>query len=59
MSTERDTVIRIAYPDQVSWLSVADRFRSWIIGGLWLLATVIVLLGLQRMLRRRPANASE
>jgi hypothetical protein len=59
MSTERDTVIRIAYPDQVSWLSVANRFRSWIIGGLWLLATVIVLLGLQRMLRRRPANASE
>jgi hypothetical protein len=57
MSTERDTVIRISYPDQVSWLTVADRFRSWIIGGLWLFATAIVLLGLQRMFRRRPADA--
>jgi hypothetical protein len=59
MSTERDTVIRISYPDQVSWLTVADRFRSWIIGGLWLFATAIVLLGLQRMFRRRPAAASD
>jgi cellulose synthase operon protein B len=59
MSTERDTVIRISYPDQVSWLTVADRFRSWIIAGLWLLATAVVLLGLQRMFRRRPADANE
>jgi hypothetical protein len=59
MSTERDTVIRISYPDQVSWLTVADRFRSWIIGGLWLLATAVVLFGLQRMFRRRPADANE
>ena len=40
MSTERDTLVRISYPDQVSWLTVAERFRAWIIGGLWLLATV-------------------
>jgi hypothetical protein len=59
MSTERDTVIRISYPDRVSWLTVADRFRSWIIAGLWLFATAVVLLGLQRMLRRRPADANE
>ena len=36
MSTERDTVVKISYPDQVSWLTVAERFRSWIIAGLWL-----------------------
>jgi hypothetical protein len=59
MSTERDTVIGISYPDQVSWLTVADRFRSWIIAGLWLLATAVVLFGLQRMFRRRPADANE
>ena len=59
MSTERDTVLRISYPDQVSWLTVADRFRSWIIAGLWLLATIIVLVVLQRMFRRRPAAANE
>jgi hypothetical protein len=59
MSTERDTLIRIAYPDQVSWLTVAERFRSWIVGGLWLLATIVLLLALQNMLRRRSSAANE
>ena len=59
MSTEHDTLVRIAYPDQVSWLTVAGRFRSWIIGGLWLLATAALLLALQRLFRRRPAAKSD
>ena len=59
MSTERDTLVRISYPDQVSWLTVAERFRSWIIGGLWLFATAAFLLALQRMFRRRPAGVDE
>jgi hypothetical protein len=59
MSTERDTLVRIVYPDQVSWFTVADRFRSWIIGGLWLLATVVFLLALQKVLRRRSRTANE
>ena len=59
MSTERDTVVKISYPDHVSWLTVAERFRSWIIAGLWLLATAVLLLTLQRMFRRRPANGTD
>jgi hypothetical protein len=59
MSTERDTVVRISYPDQVSWLTVAERFRSWIIGGLWLFATAALLFILQRLFRRRPARPNE
>ncbi len=59
MSTERDTVVQISYPDQVSWLTVAGRFRSWIVAGLWLFATAALLLILQRMLRRRPAKTSD
>jgi cellulose synthase operon protein B len=59
MSTERDTVVRITYPDQVSWLTVAERFRSWIIAGLWLSATVVLLFILQRMFRRRSAHTGE
>ena len=59
MSTERDTVVRVSYPDQVSWLTVAARFRSWIIAGLWLCVTAGLLLLLQRMFRRRPAHPSE
>jgi hypothetical protein len=58
MSTERDTVVKISYPDQVSWLTVAERFRTWIIAGLWLLATAALLLTLQRIFRRRPAKTS-
>ena len=59
MSTERDTVVKISYPDEVSWLSVAERFRSWIIAGLWLFATAVLLLTLQRIFRRRPPRMSD
>ncbi|MGA8612244.1 MAG: hypothetical protein WB760_11095 [Xanthobacteraceae bacterium] len=59
MSTEHDGLVKISYPDQVSWLSVAERFRSWIIGALWLLLTAALLLTLQRLFRRRPAGPSE
>jgi hypothetical protein len=58
MSTERDTLIRVTYPDQVSWLTIADRFRPWIIGSLWALATIVFVFALQRIFRRRP-RASE
>jgi hypothetical protein len=43
----------------VSWLTVAERFRSWIIGALWLLVTAGLLLTLQRFFRQRPANPTE
>jgi hypothetical protein len=59
MSSERDTLVRVAYPDQVSWLTVAERFHPWIIGAIWALVTVGFLFGLQRILRRRGANAGE
>jgi len=59
MSTERDTVVQVSYPDRVSWLTVAERFRSWIIGGLWLCATGALLLVLQRLFRRRSAQAKK
>ena len=59
MSTERDSIVRISYPDQVTWLTVAERFRSWIIGALWLGATALVLFFLQRMFRRRSAGAGQ
>jgi hypothetical protein len=59
MSTERDTVVKISYPDHVSWMTVAERFRYWIIAGIWLFATAAVLLLLQRAFRRRPAGAAD
>ena len=59
MSTERDTLIKISYPDQVSWLTIAERFRAWIIGCVWLMVTIVFLLGLQRLLRHRRAASSD
>ena len=56
MSSEHDSLVRIAYPDEVSWLSVADRFRSWIVAAFWLLATFGFLFLLQRFFRRRAAG---
>jgi hypothetical protein len=56
MSSERDTLVRITYPDQVSWLQVAERFHPWLIATIWVLVTVAFLFGLQRMLRRRAAG---
>jgi hypothetical protein len=53
MSTERDTLLRISYPDQGSWFAVVERYRSWIVGGLWVFVTIAFLLLLQRMYRRR------
>ncbi len=57
MSTERDTLLRISYPDKPSWLSFTERFRSWIIGGLWVLATLTILIVLQRIYRRRRSGS--
>lgn len=59
MSTVRDTLVMIAYPDQTSWSTISSRFRSWIIGGLWVLATIAFLFALQGMLRRRPRKVDE
>jgi hypothetical protein len=53
LSTERDTLLRISYPEQGSWLTFFERFRSWIVGGVWALITIVVLFTLQRMYRRR------
>ena len=59
MSTERDTLVRIAYPDRVSWFTLAERFHAWIIGGLWVLLTIAFLFVLQRLFRRRVATTQD
>jgi hypothetical protein len=59
MSTERDVLVRVTYPEHESWLTVAERFRTWIVGALWLLATVILLFVLQRLFRRQRGAVEE
>lgn len=58
LSTERDTLLRIAYPDQGSWLTFLERFRSWIVGAVWALLTIVLLFVVRRIYRRRRAVAA-
>lgn len=58
LSTERDTLLRISYPDKGSWLTFVERFRAWFVGGLWALFTIVLLFMLQRIYRRRRASAA-
>jgi hypothetical protein len=59
LATERDTLLQISYPAQTSWISVLERFRSWIVGGAWALVTIGLLLALQRAYRRRRLETGE
>jgi hypothetical protein len=59
LSTERDTLLRVAYVEQGSWLGHLDRFRSWIVGAIWVFITFALLFVLQKMYRRRQATAGE
>ncbi len=59
MSTQRDTLLLVTYPDQTSWTTISGQLRSWIVGALWLFATIVFLFVLQRMLRRRQRTSDE
>jgi Bacterial cellulose synthase subunit len=61
MSTERDSLLRLSYPDKGTLLGTAERYRSWIVGGFWGLATILFLFVLQRIYRqrRRAGTVSE
>jgi hypothetical protein len=59
LSTERDTLLRVAYVEQGSWLGNLDRFRSWIVGAIWVFITFALMFALQKMYRRRQATAGE
>jgi hypothetical protein len=58
LSTERDTLLRISYADHESWMTSLDRFRSWIVGGVWTLLTFGLLFVMQRMYRRRNSGTA-
>jgi Bacterial cellulose synthase subunit len=57
LSTERDTLLRVSYANQRSWMTDLDRFRSWIVGGVWVLVTFVLLFLMQRMYRRRISSS--
>jgi hypothetical protein len=50
--------LRVSYADQGSWINNLDRFRSWIVGGVWVLVTFALLFLMQRMYRRRVSGTA-
>ena len=59
LSTERDTLLQVSYPEQGSWLTNLERFRPWIVGSIWALVSLALLFGLQTIYRRRHQQAGE
>lgn len=58
-SSVRDTLVAIDYPDAVAWTSILSRFRGVIFGAIWLAVTVLFVLAMTRIVRRRRAAAKE
>lgn len=59
LSTERDKLIEVTYPEVTSWQTLARRYGTWFVIGGWLLLTVVVLIALQRIYRRRQQDHEE
>lgn len=54
-STTRSTLVDVVYPDQPSLMQILDKYRPWIVGGLWIILTLVVLAVFQRIYRSRRA----
>ena len=52
-STERDQLAQIAYPEQKSVADIANIYRPWIVGGLWLATSLLLVVALQGVARRK------
>ncbi|CAB3739059.1 cellulose biosynthesis cyclic di-GMP-binding regulatory protein BcsB [Paraburkholderia rhynchosiae] len=59
LSTEREKLIEVTYPESTSWRAVITRYRVWLIGAVWLLITLTVVVALQRIQRRRQRERGE
>ncbi|NDA46317.1 MAG: hypothetical protein EBY21_03390 [Alphaproteobacteria bacterium] len=47
-STERDRLVQVLYPERMSLAEIANAYRPWVIGGLWLALTLLVAMSMQR-----------
>ena len=51
-SMDQDALLEVRYPDTTSLAQLLDKYRLWLVGGLWLLMTLVVLMIFQRLYRR-------
>ncbi|WP_175781824.1 hypothetical protein [Burkholderia anthina] len=59
LSTERDKLIEVTYPDATSWQDLARRYSTWLLLAVWLAITIAVLVALQRIYSRRMRERKE
>lgn len=53
LSTERDKLIEVSYPDAPTWQVLLSRHRTWLLLAVWFAITIVVLVALQRIYSRR------
>ncbi len=51
-STERDRLIEVVYPDKLSLAEIANAYRPWVVGALWLAFSLLVLVSVHRFYAR-------
>lgn len=52
-STTRDTLVQVTYPERFTWTTLLEAYRPWIIGGVWLIVTILFVGLIQRLYRGR------
>ncbi|WP_163852087.1 cellulose biosynthesis cyclic di-GMP-binding regulatory protein BcsB [Pseudooceanicola aestuarii] len=55
-STRINPVLDVVYPDRTSLAQIFAKYRPWIVGGAWVLLTLIVLIVFQRIYRNRRSG---
>ena len=51
-STDRDRLIEVVYPDKLSLAEIANAYRPWVVGGLWLAFSLLVVMSVHRFYAR-------
>jgi cellulose synthase operon protein B len=54
-----NSLLDVVYPDQVTFAQIFDRYRPWIVGGFWLILTVLTLMVFQKLYRRRRSSSKD
>ncbi|HKT94089.1 MAG TPA: hypothetical protein VJS18_18145 [Paraburkholderia sp.] len=59
LSTERDKLTEVTYPDATTWQVLGRRYGSWLLLAVWLAITIAVLVALQRVYSRQRRERKE
>jgi hypothetical protein len=55
-SNERDRLVEVIYPEQSTMTDLANAYRPWIVGALWLASSLLIVVGMLRFHRPRRSS---